>query len=87
MFGARPSVGGTLTLKQCSSLQSASEHAIFIQKIFWGGAPQTSHPVGAGSISRTHPPWLFRQLDPRAFGDLPLGRYSKILKTPLPCCK
>jgi len=31
--GARPSVTGTFALKQCSRIQSASEHAIFIHKI------------------------------------------------------
>ena len=67
-------IAGTLTFKKCSRLQSASDYAIFIQKIeFLGG--EEAVPL-LQTLSRTH---LIG-----ACSAQPLAPFSEILNTPLP---
>ena len=77
--GSRPSVAGTLTLKQCSRLQNVSDHTIFIQKIdFFGGGTRDGEVAVPLLKTLPTPTYLV------PFGAQPLAPFTEILNTPLP---
>jgi len=71
--GARPSVAGALTLKQCSRVHQNTLFSFRKLKNFLGRA---QHPNGTWETpSHTMPLRRLRRFDPRAFGAQPLAAW------------